>query len=131
MKKIIAILSLVVFFASCKGQTTNAVQTIDVKTFAEKLQTTENPQLLDVRTPQEYAVEHITNATNVNWNASDFVTKASNYDKTKPVFVYCLSGGRSKAAASKLAESCAAIEAGTRPARSGNIVVSVARMTAF
>ena len=102
MKKIIAILSLVVFFASCKGQTTNAVQTIDVKTFAEKLQTTKNPQLLDVRTPQEYAVEHITNATNANWNASDFVAKASNYDKTKPVFVYCKVGGRSVQAAEKL-----------------------------
>jgi thioredoxin len=104
MKKIISILLIVLIFTSCKGQTSKAIQTIDVKAFAEKLQTTENPQLLDVRTPEEYAVEHIGNATNVNWNGSDFVAKASNFDKTKPVFVYCKVGGRSGQAAEKLAE---------------------------
>jgi thioredoxin len=104
MKKIISILLISLLFTSCKGQTSKAIQTIDVKAFAEKLQTTENPQLLDVRTPEEYAVEHIGNATNVNWNGSDFIAKASNYDKTKPVFVYCKVGGRSGQAAEKLAE---------------------------
>ena len=34
----------------------------------------------------------------------DFVAKAEKYDKTKPVFVYCKSGGRSKKAAEKLNE---------------------------
>ncbi|MEO8235021.1 MAG: thioredoxin domain-containing protein [Flavobacterium sp.] len=104
MKKIISILLIGLLFTSCKGQTSKAVQTIDVKAFTEKLQTTEKPQLLDVRTPEEYAVEHIGDATNVNWNGSDFVVKASNYDKTKPVFVYCKVGGRSIQAAEKLAE---------------------------
>ncbi len=104
MKKIISILLIVVIFTSCKGQTSKAIQTINVKTFAEKLQTTEKLQLLDVRTPEEYAVEHIGNATNVNWNGSDFVAKASNYDKAKPIFVYCKVGGRSGQAAEKLAE---------------------------
>ena len=104
MKKIISILLISLLFISCKGQTSKAIQTIDVKTFAEKLETTEKPQLLDVRTPEEYAVEHIENATNVNWNGTDFVTKASNYSKTKPVFVYCKVGGRSGQAAEKLAE---------------------------
>ncbi|WP_395046395.1 thioredoxin domain-containing protein [Flavobacterium sp.] len=104
MKKIISILIIVVVFTSCKGQTSKAIQTIDVKAFSEKLQTTEKPQLLDVRTPEEYNIEHITNATNVNWNGSDFVAKASNYDKTKPIFVYCKVGGRSGQAAEKLAE---------------------------
>ncbi|MEO8517411.1 MAG: rhodanese-like domain-containing protein [Flavobacterium sp.] len=89
---------------SCVGQTSKAIQTIDVKTFAEKLKSTENPQLLDVRTPDEYSVEHIENATNVNWNGDDFVSKAEKYDKTKPVFVYCKVGGRSAQAANKLAE---------------------------
>ena len=104
MKKIISILLISLLFINCKGQTSKAIQTIDVKTFAEKLETTEKPQLLDVRTPEEYAVEHIENATNVNWNGTDFVTKASNYSKTKPVFVYCKVGGRSGQAAEKLAE---------------------------
>lgn len=104
MKKIISILFISLLFISCKGQTEKAIQTIDVKAFAQKLQTTKNPQLLDVRTPQEYAVEHIGDATNVNWNATSFVLEVEKYDKTKPVFVYCKVGGRSAQAADKLAQ---------------------------
>ena len=91
-------------FISCQGQSSKSIQTIDVKSFTEKLKTTKNPQLLDVRTPEEYATEHIGNAVNVNWNGDDFITKASKYDKSKPVFVYCKVGGRSAQAADKLAE---------------------------
>lgn len=91
-------------FISCQSQPSITVQTIDAKTYAEKLKTTEKPQLLDVRTPEEFSAEHIDNATNVNWNSDDFVTKASKYDITKPVFVYCKVGGRSAQAGNKLAE---------------------------
>lgn len=101
--KIVTFLSIILFFASCQSQTSKAVQTIDVKTFAEKLKTTNNPQLLDVRTPEEFSVDRIESAVNVNWNGSDFESKATTYDKTKPIFVYCKVGGRSAQAASKLA----------------------------
>ena len=101
------ILSLVLssfLFISCQSQPSITVQTIDAKTYAEKLKTTDKPQLLDVRTPEEFSAEHIDNATNVNWNSDDFVTKASKYDITKPVFGYCKVGGRSAQAANKLAQ---------------------------
>ena len=100
----ISLLLLSFLFISCHGQTSNAVNTIDAKLFAEKLKTNENPQLLDVRTPEEYGVEHIDNAKNVNWNGDDFVAKVNYYDKSKPIFVYCKVGGRSAQAANKLAE---------------------------
>ena len=100
----ISLLLLSFLFISCHGQTYNAVNTIDVKSFDEKLKTNENPQLLDVRTPEEYSVEHIGNAKNVNWNGDDFVAKVNSYDKSKPIFVYCKVGGRSAQAANKLAE---------------------------
>lgn len=100
----ISLLLLSFLFISCHGQTSNSVNTIDVKLFAEKLKTNENPQLLDVRTPEEYSVEHIGNAKNVNWNGDDFVAKVNSYDKSKPIFVYCKVGGRSAQAANKLAE---------------------------
>jgi rhodanese-related sulfurtransferase len=89
---------------SCQGQSSKSVQTIDVKLFGDKLKSTENPQILDVRTPEEYNTEHIENAVNVNWNGADFVSQASTYDKSKPIFVYCKVGGRSAQAAAKLAE---------------------------
>jgi thioredoxin len=90
-------------FLSCHAQNTTT-QEITPKDFAEKIKTTEDPQILDVRTPGEFASEHIDNAINVNWNSDDFTTKVAAYDKSKPVFIYCLSGGRSKKAAAKLNE---------------------------
>jgi thioredoxin len=102
--KFFSLLLLSFLLISCHGQTSNAVNTIDVKLFAEKLKTNENPQLLDVRTPEEYSVEHIGNAKNVNWNGDDFVTKVNSYNKSKPIFLYCKVGGRSAQAANKLAE---------------------------
>lgn len=98
------LLLLPLLFLSCHGQSSKSVQTIDTKLYAEKLKSTENPQLLDVRTPEEYNTEHIDNAANVNWNGDDFAAKANKYDKSKPVFVYCKVGGRSAKAADKLAE---------------------------
>lgn len=95
---------LPLLFISCQGQTSKAIQTIDSKSYAEKLKATENPQLLDVRTPEEYKTEHIGNAVNVNWNGDNFVADASKYNKSKPIFVYCKVGGRSAQAANKLAE---------------------------
>lgn len=102
--KILSILFITFLLISCQGQTSKTVETIDGKTYADKLSSTENPQLLDVRTPEEYAVEHLENASNVNWNGDDFVAKAEKLDKSKPVFVYCKVGGRSNQAAIKLLE---------------------------
>lgn len=104
MKYLHTLLIVIAFiFASCNGQPEN-IKTIEPTAFAEKLNTTEKPQILDVRTPDEFGSQHIENATNVDWNSKDFATKVATFDKSKPVFVYCLSGGRSKKAAQKLQE---------------------------
>lgn len=102
--KFLSLLLFCFLFISCQGQTSKAIKTIDAKSYAEKLKTTQNPQLLDVRTPEEYNSEHIGKATNVNWNGDNFVAEVSTYDKSKPIFVYCKVGGRSAQAADKLAE---------------------------
>lgn len=89
---------------SCNGQSSKKIESIASEAFAEKIKTTPNAQILDVRTPEEFASEHIDKAVNVNWLADDFVANTANLDKSKPVFVYCKSGGRSAKAAAKLAE---------------------------
>jgi thioredoxin len=104
--KFFKILSLLLFtfLVACNNQTTKPFESIAPKEFAEKIKTTQNPQILDVRTSDEFESEHLKNAVNLNWNGEDFSAKAEAYDKSKPVFVYCLSGGRSKKAAAKLKE---------------------------
>ena len=87
---------------SCKGQTSKNIESIAPKEFSEKLNATKNPLILDVRTKEEFAGEHLENAKNENWNDSNFDFNVNKYDKTKAVFIYCLSGGRSKKAAEKL-----------------------------
>jgi len=89
---------------SCQGQQSKTITTIDAQAFAEKLKATNAPQLIDVRTPEEYSGGHIDNAVNIDWYAPDFAAKMGTYDKTKPVFVYCKAGSRSAQAAGKLAD---------------------------
>jgi len=89
---------------SCNGQPSKNIQTIAPEAFAKKINETPKAQILDVRTPEEFASEHIDNAVNVNWLGDNFVSGAEKFDKSKPVFVYCKSGGRSAKAAAKLAE---------------------------
>ena len=61
-----------------------------------------NVLLLDVRTPEEFEGGHIQNAINLDYNHSNFESQISKLDKSKKVFVYCLSGGRSSSAVSIL-----------------------------
>lgn len=91
-------------FFGCNGQNAKNVTTVEVSDFATALQADANAQLLDVRTPKEYLSQHINNATNINWNDAQFAQNVVKLDKTKTVYVYCLSGGRSKQAANKMAE---------------------------
>lgn len=100
----IALALLVFVLASCNGQTQKNSKLINPVAFKKEIAATPNAQILDVRTPEEYASEHLQNAKNVNWLSADFVANTSKYDKSKPVFVYCKSGGRSHKAAEKLAE---------------------------
>jgi len=101
-----SILFLLVSFVilSCNGQASKNIKVIEAKDFAETINTTQKPQILDVRTPEEFTEGHIKNAENVNWLGDRFVADAEKFDKTKPVFVYCKSGGRSKKATEKLQE---------------------------
>ena len=99
---IVLFTSITIF--SCNGQHSKNIETIAPEAFAKKISKTPKPQILDVRTPEEFASEHIDNATNVNWLGTDFVSDAEKFDKSKPVFVYCKSGGRSAKASAKLAE---------------------------
>ncbi|WP_271765172.1 rhodanese-like domain-containing protein [Aquimarina algiphila] len=52
-------------------------------------------QLIDVRTPGEYADGHIDGASNIDFRDDNFEALIAKVDKTKPVAVYCGRGGRS------------------------------------
>ena len=63
-------------------------------------------QILDVRTQGEYNSGHIKNAFLADWTQREVFEERIKYlDKNKPVYVYCLVGGRSSAAAAHLQEA--------------------------
>lgn len=82
-----------------QGQTKN---NLPPQAFADQISKSAEGVVLDVRTPAEYAEGHLANAKNVDWNGDHFEHQVMALDKSKPVFVYCLKGGRSASAASKM-----------------------------
>lgn len=73
----------------------------DINQGISDYQNTAGAVLLDVRTPQEYREGHIPGSRNVPLQAIEQVARAVP-TKTQPIFVYCLSGARSRQAVDKL-----------------------------
>ena len=82
----------------CAAPAVTNAQVLDPKAFELAIQTS-GIQLLDVRTAGEYESGHIKGALQADWtNKTQFQERVAALDKTRPVYVYCLSGGRSGAA---------------------------------
>lgn len=88
----------------CNAQTSSKIKTISALDFDKMIKTTFSPQILDVRTPEEFQSDRIVNAKNRNWLGNNFEADTKNLDKTKPVFVYRKNGNRSGMAVKKLEE---------------------------
>ncbi len=61
-------------------------------------------QLVDVRTPAEYAAGHLAGSTLIDWTAPDYEQAFARLDAKRPVLLYCHSGGRSEQALEHLAQ---------------------------
>lgn len=97
MKNVLPALLLFAFL-SCHSQTTS-VNVVPVNEFEKEIKLP-GSQILDVRTSNEFKGGHIKNALLADWlNKDEFYRRVKYIDKDKPVYIYCLSGGRSAAAA--------------------------------
>jgi len=110
--KISVVLIFSISFLSCaqstkqnnETETMEAVQKRVVSLISpeELNKITDEIQLIDVRTPKEFAEGHLSNAVNINFYDSNFMEEMSKLDKNKDLYIYCRSGGRSGKAAKKL-----------------------------
>lgn len=82
-------------------QTTTA-STISAEEVKKAIDEKQDIVLLDVRTPAEYAKGSITGSINVPVDSVSEKISSFIPDKTKTVYVYCLSGSRSMMAADML-----------------------------
>ena len=96
-------LGLAILFSSCSnGQLSKT--NLAPEDFQKKMEELSNAPVIDVRTPGEYSEGHIKYAVNIDWSGDNFDQQTEVLSKDEPLFVYCLSGGRSSAAVAHLKE---------------------------
>lgn len=106
MKYLVPVLSIMLLSVGCSGQDKKAEEAgiakrVDVGTF-RKLIAEKPGQIVDVRSPGEFEAGAIEEAVLINWYDPEFNSKANELNKEKPVYIYCQSGGRSRAAMKRL-----------------------------
>ncbi len=103
MRNTLTILLLLCCF-SCLSQEEKGIYIID----AQSIKTTvigKDVQLVDVRSEEEYNRGHIDDAININIaNKERFTSEIQKLDKTKPIYIYCHSGVRSRRASRLIKE---------------------------
>jgi len=99
MMKMLHIFSLAAMICMAAACRSSATASFGPDLFGKTLEQTPSPQLVDVRTPSEYAEERLPNAILMDVREASFNTLILTLDRTRPVFVYCRSGKRSLDAA--------------------------------
>ena len=105
MKKILLLMAFVLVGAYVYSQRRSSArfESMDNAEFATLIADTA-VQLVDVRTPAEFAAGHIPEAKNIDVRGDNFDREAkATLSKERSVAVYCRSGARSKTAARRLA----------------------------
>jgi thioredoxin len=92
----ILFLSLMLSLTQACAQS-NAQGLVSVSEFEQVIRT-DNIQLIDVRTPEEFQQGNIPNSLNIDIYREDFEHEINSLDKSKPLAIYCKSGGRSASA---------------------------------
>jgi len=97
-------LMLIIFlFISCESNKGEFLL-LEYKSYKSHIENN-SVQLFDVRTPEEFNLGHIKGAVNIDYkNEEIFYRSFEKLDKSKPVYLYCRSGNRSKKSADILIE---------------------------
>lgn len=104
ISRIVTLSSLLTILLSCNSDDKKNARTLSASAFAQQLQQTTDPLLIDVRSPEEFASGHLDAAVNINIDGPDFREQLAKINPKQPVFVYCKGGGRSAAATAIMQE---------------------------
>jgi rhodanese-related sulfurtransferase len=105
LKYLASLLFLTTTIMSCAQNNASNELTISTKAFNAGV-TQPGAQILDVRTAGEYRSGHIANALQANWlDPKEFKNRTQHLDKSKMIYIYCQSGGRSASAQAALMEA--------------------------
>ena len=104
MKKLALLSVIALFLGACSSSTHNSegIKSLDALAFQSFMDEDKNVVILDVRTIDEFEQGHIKGAQLADFSSPAFQEIIAKLDKSKPVLVYCFSGGRSSQAANAL-----------------------------
>lgn len=106
--KILKLLSFLTLFIStsiaCEAQRTEGVKVITPQEAKIAMAAEEDLNLVDIRTPEEFVQGSIDGSKNINFFDGDFEAQMLQFDKEKPLYIYCRSGARSAKASKQLKE---------------------------
>ena len=96
--------SILATLGLCSGCTAQSdVEVLSPGDFIAAAEADSAAVILDVRQPDEFAAGHLADAVNLDWlNPSKFSEGMAQLDKNRTYYIYCRSGRRSNAAASKM-----------------------------
>jgi len=103
MNKLV-ILTILFLLFSCHNSSDISFKNFDIVNLAESSYSDEFI-VLDVRTKQERANGFLANSTHIDFYDEAFLDKLNLLDKTKPLYIYCMVGGRSSKAANKIVKA--------------------------
>jgi len=78
---------------------------LSVDSFAARISRQSKPQIIDVRTPEEFVINHINGAINVDLKAANYLDGLKQFDKKQPVFIYAIQNYRPGLLAKELREN--------------------------
>lgn len=98
------LMSILLAVSSCINENYDGIEEISTEEMQTLLEM-DDVQLLDVITPEEFDEGFIAGAQNIDFESETFNEDIQKLDKTKPVILYCRTGGRSARCAKKMIEA--------------------------
>ncbi|MFK7906929.1 MAG: rhodanese-like domain-containing protein [Chitinophagales bacterium] len=92
------------FLFSNTSNAQNTATLLNSKDFKSAIEADKEAQVIDVRTAMEFNRGHFESAVNISFFDRDFAVQMEQFDKSKPIYLYCKSGNRSGKAARLLAK---------------------------
>lgn len=94
----ILLLTLTALISGCSQNDGRVLKRVSVDEAYRLIQENKNSPdfiIIDVRTPQEYALGHIDGAINIDYYSPTFKDELDKLDKSKTYLIYCRTGHRS------------------------------------
>ncbi|MBX3238335.1 MAG: thioredoxin [Chitinophagaceae bacterium] len=95
-------LFIVILLLGCLNAYAQRSRLLQPAEFKKSLDSIKHPQVVDVRTPEEFQTGFIEGARNIDIYDAGFLQQLQSLDRNLPVMVYCKGGGRSADAARQL-----------------------------